>query len=270
MKPMCVAVRVGCVFVGLLVGIGANADWQFSHHVNPAGDETCSAVLSQGHMIDGNMMAHLPRGTLEMFRDADTANIRMQNDEMASKPVLAFHWLYPRDTRADVGYQNHSEEYTYHVWDPRSQQRVPMIGTALTRRWNITYKAVDAAGNVYSSGEHDAWTPGNGYVERVGDVMPAGDALDFVDIATRGNAQYIPGPDAALLNSSFWWDIPDDVMDLFKGSDEFTLTVSFPGHSGMGSAAAANTGSRHPGTVVWKVKGAGAAYEFVNTADLCP
>jgi hypothetical protein len=124
MKPMCAAIRLGCLCAGLLVGFGANADWQFSNYTNGAGQKTCSAILTQGHTFDAATSAfQLPRGTLEMFRDEGTVAVRMANGDDPMMPVIAFHWLYPRgDAEDDI---TEVPATTAVIWDPRSQVRMP-------------------------------------------------------------------------------------------------------------------------------------------------
>ena len=58
-------------------------------------------------------------------------------------------------------------------------------------------------------------------------------------------------------------------MGMLKSSEEFTLTVSFPGMLVGGRCPPPNTGTLHPITVIWKIKGGDKAYGFVNTPGLC-
>ena len=253
MKPMCAAIRVGCVCAGLLVGIGANADWQFSNFMNHANQKTCSAILSQGHSFDHDMNPHLPRGTLEVFRDEVTAKVRMANGEDPMTPVIAFHWLYPRGMATDV-----SSETAFYLWDPRSETLLPTIGTALTREWAISYELRDYMGGILV-------TEG-GAVERVGDVVPNPanpGTLMFVPQADRRNAMYLDG--GSVPNSSYWWDIPEMTLMYLMGEHEVTLKVNFPGH-----ASYKPTASRHPIAAMWKIKGGDKAMAFVNTPNICP
>lgn len=290
MKPMSAAIRLGCLCASLLVGFGAYADWQFSHHYNAANQPTCSAILDQGHTFNvmpemGPSVFGLPRGTLEIFRDEVTAAVRTARGEDPMIPVIAFHWLYPRGNFTP--HVDKTSVSTRYVWDPRSQEWVTTIGgdvTALTRGWHINYEMWDASGPIVPNTR--------GEVERVGDVCLDGNVLKWSEncaldrlgmgqpVSVRKNNEYWPAPPlagttdtpskvimaSALENSSFWWDIPSELMDrlMYPGPD-FKLRVAFPGHHAVGPPAAnANTASNHPMEATWTLTDAHKAWAFVN------
>ena len=263
MKPICAAIKAGCLCVGLLVGFGANADWQFSRHNNDAGQMTCSAILNQGHTFDTSMTPptrlDLPRGTLELFTDKITQQVRMNNGQPAKKPVIAFHWLYPTDATRSEDIEDQRKHY---LWDPRSVAPTPTIQTALTRRWGISYRVMDASGNDLMN---ESFAPGSSmsagpWVERLGDVVPAtsGSGLQFTPIADSVRGDYVAGGSAP--NSSFWWDIPDTTLNYLTGMMPVTLRVEFYGHSGFTS------NDRHPIVVSWDISGGDRAMTFLNRA----
>ena len=271
MKPMCAAIRLGCLCAGLLVGFGANADWQFSNYTNGAGQKTCSAILTQGHTFDAATSAfQLPRGTLEMFRDEGTVAVRMANGDDPMMPVIAFHWLYPRgDAEDDI---TEVPATTAVLWDPRSQVRMPSVGeasTLLTREWEIGYEVRDSYGGLLVAETADA----PGVVERLGDVMvdPA-DANRLIAARTIADGQYRQyqtdpawsAEHTAAYNSSYWWDIPPAVLSHLTGSAKVTLKVNFPGHGSF-----APTGSRHPVAVEWNIADGDKAAHFITSGPGC-
>ena len=106
-------------------------------------------------MIDGNM-GHLPRGTLEMFRDTHTAQIRHDNGDMVGKPVLAFHWLYPRGDA-------HPEMRTFSTTSGiRARSAYCQDRDGVDATLDIDYEVMNAHGMVYNSGMYAKWTPETG------------------------------------------------------------------------------------------------------------
>ncbi|MCY4513628.1 MAG: hypothetical protein OXC69_00605 [Candidatus Tectomicrobia bacterium] len=256
--------QIAVAILGFVFAAAASADWQISStnqrllqldddgpvpaRLQREGIEAgatvdmggrCTVVFDAGHtMFVGNPSTlQLPRGTLEMFIDNDTALYRTEHPESivkeANAPVIQFHRLLPRgldETVTNPPIPGPIEELPI-GWSPGSiyddnQERGDDIPgppvSEFTPHSRVGY-SVDSASSGMLTGETELVLPPEN---------PAGFEITSVD-------PYHTQLDEADLESSYWLNYDMEVWNTLRTSEgKVTLRIYFPGHATNGRTPA--------------------------------
>ena len=215
--------RVWMAAVALLFGAAANADWQLSSTNDRQVSTTvppvfqsigpqCNLVLNAGRTADSTGTLRMPRGTLEMFIDAETVEYREKGEPLVDyleAPVIQFHGMKPSgaaEAKTEIFYRYSGKSVTEERQDLKA------------RVYEIAWELVD---------KNNGWL-GGGQRGDPGAVIQTPPTDPEGTLVTNA-----PDGDAAA-NSAFWVDYPPEVYNALMSNEEVTLRVYFPGFVSTG------------------------------------